>query len=199
MLAGEKQAWDILGRLSPEDVCIRAQVAFDSSSGLYVLKSFLQDILVSPKDREMFGRSAGADLLLSKLGYFSRLPILWYLINAKNIPLSGEIRRPSDLGSGQIYLQGSHVLPLDRIAQKYGSDIPGFLNRGRELGGETLDYGDASLRLFPFPRVPVAILLWGNDDEFASHSTLLFDSTCEIHLPADILWATAMLSISVML
>ena len=199
MLAGETQAWDILAGLSPEDVCTRAQVTFDGSSRRYTLRSFRQDIFVSPEERGIAGCSPVADLLLNKLGHFSRLPILWYLINAKDIPLSGELRRPSDLSGGQIYLQGSHVLPLDGIAQRYGSDISGFLSRGRELGGESLSYGDASIRLFPFPRVPVTVVLWKGDDEFASRCTLLLDSTCEVHLPADVLWETTMLSVLVML
>ena len=96
-------------------------------------------------------------------------------------------------------MKGTHVLPLDRIAKKYGSDIPAFLKRSRPFGGEELNYGDASLRFFPFPRVPVIIILWGNDGEFSSRSSLLLDSTCEVHLPLDIVWSTAMMSLVLML
>lgn len=199
MLTGENRAWNLLSGLDPEDVCSRAGAVFDKLSGLYILKSFLQDIFISPRNREMFGHSPLSDLLLNRLGRFSRLPILWYLINAKDIPLSGELRRPADMSGGQIYLKGSHVLPLNRIAEKYGTNVEGFLQRGRELGAEPLGYGDASLRLFPFPRVAAVILLWKNDDEFSSRADLLFDSTCELQLPADIIWATAMMSILTML
>ena len=61
------------------------------------------------------------------------------------------------------------------------------------------DYGDASLRLFPFPRVSVTIIVWKGDKEFASRADLLLDSTCELHLPVDIVWSTAMMSVLVML
>lgn len=197
--AGEEQAWGILAGLSPEDVCRRAKVVFDRLSGLYILRSFHQDISISPQNEEISGNSPVGEFLLSELGYYSRLSILWYLIRAKDVPLSGELIKPYSMTGGQIYLKGAHMLPLDRIAEKYGSDIQGFLRRGKELGSEPLDYADASLQLFPFPRLPVTVLLWENDEEFPSRSDLLFDSTCEAQLPADITWSTAMMSVLIML
>ena len=106
---------------------------------------------------------------------------------------------PSNASDILIFLKGSHMLPLDRIVERYGSDVQGFLMRGREFGGVQLNYGDASFRFFPFPRVPVVLLLWKKDDEFPARADLLFDSTCTIHLPPDIIWSTAMLSILAML
>ena len=199
MPAGEQRAWGILAGLDPHDVCVRADAAFDSSSGLYILRSFSQDIFVSPGDKTIFGHTPPADMLLNKLNRYSRLPILWYLIGAQNVPLSGELIKPNSLSGGQIYEKGTHVLPLGRIAEEYGSDVPEFLSRGLELGGEPLRYGDASVQLFPFPRVAVTLLLWRGDGEFPSRTDLLLDSTCELHLPADIIWSTAMMCALVML
>ncbi|MFC1964891.1 DUF3786 domain-containing protein [Chloroflexota bacterium] len=125
--------------------------------------------------------------------------ILWYLINAKDKPISGRLVRPADLIGGQIYLNGSHALPLNEIAEKYGCDIPGFFKKGRQLGGEELNHGDACLRLLPFPKVPVLILLWKGNVEFHSRCSLLFGSICGVHLPADIIWSTAMMSVAIML
>lgn len=199
MLNGEQQAWEILSGLDPEHVCVRAQVAFDDLSGVYILKSFYQDIVITPKDKEIFGNSPASDFLLQKLGNYSRLSVLWYLISARDTSLSGILVKPADMPGGQIYLKGSHVLPLDRVAEKYGSDTPGFLKKGSQLGAEQLKYGDASLRLHPFPRVPVSMLLWENDEEFPARCELLLDSTCKLQLPVDIIWSTAMMCILMML
>lgn len=199
MPAGEEQAWNTLSQLTPKDVCIRANVVFDELSGNYVLKSFLQDIVISVNDKDMFCSSPTGDFILNEISRFSRLSILWYLINAKDVPLSNKLVRPADLTGGLIYLKGAHTLPLNQIADKYGSDIIGFYRKGKQLGGEELDYGDASLRLLPFPRIPVSILLWKGDVEFPTHCSLLFDSTCEVHLAADVIWSTAMMSVLIML
>ncbi len=199
MSTGEKQAWEILSGLDPKDVCIGAKVAFDDLSSVYILKSFLQDIFIAPKDKKIFGNSLVSDLLLNKLGNYSRLSVLWYLISAKVIPLSGVLIKPADMAEGQMYLKGSHVLPLDKVADKYGSDIQAFLKKGNELGSERLNFGDASIRLYPFPRVPVSIILWENNEEFPARCSLLLDSTCKLQLPADIIWSTAMMSILITL
>ena len=196
---GESKAWELLGGLNPEDVCSRAKVSYDRSLNTYTLKSFGQDIIVSMADKVMRSDSQESDLILNQLGDYSKLSILWYLVNAKDILPTQELIRPENLKGGNIYSKGTHVLPLDRITDKYGSDTEGFVQRGRVIGSEVLDYGDVSLRLFPFPRVPVTIILWKGDEEFSPRSDLLLDSTCEQHLPVDVLWSTAMMSVLVML
>ena len=196
---GEWKAWEILEGLDPENVCRNAKVTYDSSLNIYTLNSFGQDIIVSTAGKTIDSDSQKSDLLLNKFGDYSRLSILWYLVNAKDIAFTHKLVRPEDLKGGNIYSKGTHVLPLDRISDKNGSDTEGFLKRGMEIGGEILNYGDASLRLFPLPRVPVTIIVWKGDEEFSPRSDLLFDSTCEHHLPVDIIWSTAMMSVLVML
>ena len=196
---GESKAWEVLEDIDPENVCNRAKVTYDSSSNTYTLNSFGQDVIVSMTGKSIYSDSQVSDLLLNKLGVYSRLSILWYLVNAKNIALTHKLVRPEDLKGGNIYSKGTHVLPLDRITDKYGSDTEGFLKRGMEIGSEVLDFGDASLRLFPLPRVPVTIIIWKGDEEFSPRSDLLLDATCELHLPVDIIWSTAMMSVLVML
>ena len=199
MLTGEEQAWETLLCLESEGVCKRAKVAFDKESTSYILSSFSQDILVSSQVKEICGSSALSVFLLKDLAYYSRLSILWYLIGAKDIPLSGELIKPYNIAGGQIFTSGSHKLPLDKISQKYGCDPEGFLKRGKRLGGEKVGYADTSLQIFPFPRIPVTLLLWVKDDEFEAGCELLLDSTCEAHLPVDILWATIMMTLLIML
>ena len=173
MLSGEAWAWDALAGLDPEDICNRAELSFDRESGLCILKSFSQDIFISLKNKRMFGSSPISDFLLNKLGRYSRLSVLYYLIGARNIPLSGKLVKPDDMSE--------------------------FLKRGMELGGDSLSYGDASLRLFPFPRIPVVLITCKGDDEFHPCANLLFDATCEAHLTPDVIWSTAMMSVLIML
>jgi hypothetical protein len=199
MASGIESAWSALAKLSSEEVCRNADAQSVPDGDGYLLSCFGQEVLIRPTRREITADSPVASALLGKLRYFSELAILCYLAGARDIPRSGKLIRPSDLKAGQIFATGSHVLPLDKLAQKYGNDITGFLERGRELGGEDAGLGDASLRLLPFPRVPVVLVLWRECEEFRARADLLFDSTCERHLPQDIIWATAMLSVLIMM
>ncbi len=198
MQPGEKEAWKTLAELDPLEVCERTHAVFDHERGVYLLKMFSQTAVISPSEKSVSGDTPQDGLLLDRLEDYAPPSTMGYLIHAKDIPLTGRLIKPSAMKGGQIYLTGSHVLPLHKITEKYGGDGDGFLARARELGGEEIPAADASVRLFPFPRIAVAFLLWLEDEEFAARSDLLMDSTCELQLPPDILWMTAMMSVSAM-
>ena len=199
MSSGEEKAWKILKDLKPECVCRNAMVSFDDASGIYLLRSFGMDLSVDPENKNIYSEAPYSDLLLNRLGYFSRLSIPIYLTSAMDIPLTGRLVQPGNVKGGNIFFRGTHVLPLDKLALKYGNDKAGFVKRGKDLGGMQMNYGDASVKLFPFPRLPVVIILWEEDDEFPPRTDILFDSTCEFHLALDILWSTAMESLLIMM
>jgi len=199
MLTGEEKAWESLRKLSPDEVCARTDSAFDTTSGLYTIRSFGKDILISPLEKRIFSHSPGSDMLLQRLGYFFTFSALCYLTLAKDTLVTGRLIKPANMKSGQLFFRGSHVLPLDKLAQKFGNELDVFLKKGGELCGERLNYGDASLRLLPLPRVPVVLILWKEDDEFPPRAELLLDSSVEIQLPIDVVWSIAMLSLLVML
>ena len=73
------------------------------------------------------------------------------------------------------------------------------LAAGAALGGTAVAYGNAAMQLSPLPKVPVTILLWTEDDEFPARADLLFDATCTAHLPLDILWSVALISVQTLL
>ena len=198
-LDGMARAWGILASLGPEDVCRRTKADFDELAGHYILPVFNEKVYVSFKERRVWGDSTAADFILNELSHYSLLSILWYLIQAKDMPLSANLVSPREVNGGLIFARGSHMLPLDKLVEKYGSAVEGLVRKGVSLGGEPLNYGDAAVRFFPFPRVPVVLLIWKPDEEFPARADILFDATCSEHLPPDIIWSTAMMSILVML
>ncbi|TSA45328.1 MAG: DUF3786 domain-containing protein [Deltaproteobacteria bacterium] len=196
---GEETAWDILSDLDAKDVATNAKASFNSYDSTYALTCFGQDISVSLKDRTFFSKSRLGTLLLTSLGDYSRLSILRYLIHAMDQPLSGQLVRPSDLPGGDIFTKGTHILPLDKAAAYFSDHCNEFWIAGKGLGGTQQDYGDMSLNILPFPRVPLTLILWLGDEEFPSTASLLFDSSCVSYLPPDIIWATSMMAVEIML
>lgn len=196
---GEERIWQMLAELTPSRVCHNAKAHYNEASGHYVLPLFNAEISISLNDKSIQGHSRTADMLLNELSRYSRLASLSYISGAKDIPLSGNLINPRQLKGGQMFVQGSHMLPLDRIVVRYSHDAKAFIQRGISLGGEELAYEDISLRLSPFPRVPVTFIIWKGNEEFPGRAEILFDVTCSEHLSTDILWATAMMSIMMML
>jgi len=200
---GEERAWQELCGLPQAQVCKEAGVSYDQKRAAYVLHSFGMDFLVNPCKMliSCVEDSPRASLFLNKLQALFTMAVLWYMSSAKDIPLTGRLVRPIDLKGGHRFSTGTHLLPLDAIVDKYSTNREGFLNRALQYGGtEIKGYGDAYVRLYPLPRVPVDMILWLRDEEFPPKVDLLLDPTCEIHLRlSDVLWAVCMLCCVVML
>jgi hypothetical protein len=193
--AGENKAWELLASGDPDLVCARAGVDFDPCDGAYRVPSFGLTFTVNPAERLIINREPQGEAFLKRYAYFFRLSVLWYLVKAAPARPSGNLVKPAGLPGGEIFFKGSHVLPLDALAAKYATRPEAFLAAGAALGGTPAAYGAAAVVLSPLPKVPTTVLLWTEDDEFPARADLLFDATCSQHLPLDILWSVAMMSI----
>lgn len=112
-----------------------------------------------------------------------------YLKNVDGVyPLGGDIVGVADLKQGSFFT-GPHELRTASLLNRFGDDPEGFLKTGRALDGHQLDMADATVRLLPFPRLPLYYLLWSGDEEFQPRLQVLFDRTIEFFLPADAIWA----------
>ncbi len=194
---GEAKAWEFLEKAEPSSVCRNALAVYDKKENCYILRSFDYDFFISPLKRSIACNSSEGEILINRYGYFFIHSCLWYL--SRDIPLTERLIRPSDIKDGESFFRGSHLLPLAKLADKYGYSKDAFLNNAIKFGSKLQNFGDASIRLFPMPRIPVTIILWLKDEEFPARADLLFDSSCEIHLPVDILWSIAMFSILILL
>jgi hypothetical protein len=193
---GEEKAWGLVCGLPRAEVCRATGATFDERAGAYRLHCYGRDFHVNPCDMLIASADGRGDLFLGKLKDFFRLAVLWYMTNAKEIPPTGRLLKPTDVKGGHRFTVGTHVLPLEAIAQRFRRDREGFLRLGRAFGAEELpQMADAALRFFPLPRVPVTVLLWLEDEEFPPRVDLFFDSTCEFQLAlSDVIWAVAMMT-----
>lgn len=196
--AGEEKAWDILSLMNPEEICKNALVSFDASRNLYTVKSFGTDFHVLPTQRKVLSTSPIGSMLLDIKEFFFELSIVWYLVSAKNASLTGKWVKPVDVKGGQIFFMGTHKLPLDKLADRYGHDKKGFMAKATNFGGSVCSYADACAILYPFPKIPVKLLLWLEDDEFPPRVDLMLDSSCDIHLPTDVIWSVTNMAVLIM-
>lgn len=95
---GEERAWDRLLNLDPADVCKRAGALYDGDTASYLLQSLGFDFSISPLKREIKNVSEKGEILVKRLSYFFNPSVLSYLLNAKEIPLSGRLIKPEISG-----------------------------------------------------------------------------------------------------
>lgn len=112
-----------------------------------------------------------------------------YLAKCRSLPLSGRWVSEKDLSCSEFF-RGIHQLRTEPVLSRYGHDPENFIEAGERFGGvRTQDSGDAALRFWVFPAIPLKLILWCGDDELEPALTVMFDQSIDELLPADGIWA----------
>lgn len=198
---GINKAWDALAERVLEDIADSADVSYSEKLRSLVVTVLALRFAVNIPERTVRGLDERSATVLAESTYFVELSILWYLAYARDIAETGRLVRPEDTKDGSTFFtQGTHRLPLDELARLYDNDSDGFLTAASSLGAVNASFGDVAVVLRPLPRIPVTVILWHSDDEFPARADLLFDSSCQFHVrQVDVLWAAAMLTLSLLM
>jgi hypothetical protein len=122
--------------------------------------------------------------------YFHLIAI-HYLLGAKVIDCANEWISEKDVAGGATFFRGPHRIPTDLIADRFNNNIEAFKVRCNRFGGRSIRMADAAYEFTIVPRVPVAVLYWCGDDDFAAESKILYDRTITAHLASDMIYALA--------
>lgn len=156
-----EEFWQELSGLPPAEVTRRTGAAW--AEGAYRL-SFLNRVIeidLTKRTIQMEGfesRDPGFRLCLTSLLYLSR-------VNPASL---GPLVSPLELTGGSAFFmeRGPHALPHAPLEERFGSDLPGFLNAGELLAAEPRAAGDATLAFQVYPGLTVEVILWLADEEF---------------------------------
>ena len=118
--------------------------------------------------------------------------LLHYLLGTKHIPPEKKRVSEKELKGGEMFFRGPHALSTQGIIKRFGNNPEGFLAAGLKLKGEKIGLGDVAIELMAAPRVPVAYVLWVEDEEFPASISILFDPTLQAFFPLDIIYGLTM-------
>ena len=169
-------------------MCRRSLAVYDKDRGVYSVIALGAEYLVDPAAHDIRPVSLTAGDVSVDLG----LLILFYLLEAKDVPLSGRWVSEFDLKGGSMFFRGPHAFPVHEIASRFGHDLEGFKKTCVSLCGEPLKLGDAAFKIQVLPRIPAAAVLWYADEEFEASAKLLMDATIEQHLPLDVIFGMSL-------
>ena len=173
--------------LEPSDVCRRTLAEFDSGREVYRLTAFGSLYEIDPVNKEI--RQVGKSNLPITIEL--ELLLIFYLLEAKDIPLSGKWVNEFSLRGGALFFRGPHAIRNQALAGLYGYDINEFKQACTKLCGQSVQMGDVAYRFQILPRIPVLVVLWFGDEEFEPAAKLLMDATLDQHLPLDVIYAMA--------
>ncbi len=177
---GENELWEKLSLIDKNDVCKKADVNYIYHEEAYEIK-ILNCTYKLSLDKKT----------IPEMHPHLRFITLLYLVEAKDISPTGKWIALHEIKGGQFFFRGGHELPLNKIANKFGKDIELFNNKGISLGGQKYNFGDASICLYPFPKIPLIYILWKENDEFPANISILFDETAEKQMLLEGLWGIA--------
>ena len=111
-----------------------------------------------------------------------KILLLHYLIQAKGTPLANKSIAYKELPEGVSYFRTFHKRAIKPLIDHFGQEPEKLLNAAREMGGVKADYGDVSVTINAFKKVPITFVLWKGDEEFPSDGSILFDATVSDYL-----------------
>jgi hypothetical protein len=114
-----------------------------------------------------------------------KILILHYFTRARGTPLTNKIITYKELHEGINYYPTFFKRAIEPVVKNFKDEPQRLLEIASILGGRKVDYGDTAVRIDAFPRVPITIVLWLGDKEFAPDGNIMFDSTIPDYLPTE--------------
>ncbi|MBC8470275.1 MAG: DUF3786 domain-containing protein [Planctomycetes bacterium] len=189
--------WEQLEKLDGTETAQRAKCQYFDSSVHYTITLLNTEYAVNLSDRNIF--SIRSDSTQKEAQFLEQLCILAYLINARDLPLANKLVTGNTLPGGQFFFRGQHSLPTEKLEEAFGDNPEVLHQASAQLNADYCEFGDASISLYMLPRLPLAIVIWGRDEEFEARASILFDQTAASQLPLDALLAAVNLTVGTLL
>jgi len=178
-----QQAREALGKQDPQITGWRSGADYfpdDSGGGRWVLRFAGEDYHISYPEGEVRHAATGQEPSIPE-----QILVLHYLVTADGNPMASRWIAFRELPEGLAYDAAFQGRSARRLAEVFGSDVEAFVAAARELGGERLDFGDASFLFRIFPRLWLAVVLYVADEEFGASASILFDGAADHYLPTE--------------
>jgi hypothetical protein len=126
---------------------------------------------------------------------WEKILILHYFGTADGTAMAKDHISFKEVREAMLYLPNFEKRAAAPLLGRFGANPEQILEPAQELGGWKEDMGDFAVTIPVFPRVPVTLVFWKQDEEFEARLTILFDRTVIRYLPTeDIVLSTQMMA-----
>ncbi len=169
-----------LAKINIADQCLRSGAECQPDGTIllkylnetYKLDGATADVRLEPSIREVSLRD--------------KILVLHYFSQAKGTLLTGKQITYRDLPGGLVYYPTFIKRTIKPLADAFGKqDAQVTVNAGKIFAARQGGFGDASLIIEAFPKVPITIVLWVGDDELTPELNILFDSSISDYLESE--------------
>jgi len=111
--------------------------------------------------------------------------ILHYFTSAKGTPATGRLITFRELPEGKVYSPTFSKRTIKPLLDNFGKEPRRLVEISQRMGGYKADYGDTAVTINAFSRVPITIVLWQGDGEFAPQGNIVFDANISDYLSTE--------------
>ena len=177
--------WPALREQDPAELASRCWVE-SQKDGSFRFSFLDRECRVDPRSETIFiARNSG----FREASFMEALAVLSYLAKGSPATPNGNLVTEKDLRGGALFFQGPHALLKKPVVKRFQSQPGDMVKAGEALGGVAVNYGDAAVKLRPFPKIPVIYVLHRGDEEFDAKLVIIFDETIQNHMALDVIWA----------
>lgn len=114
-----------------------------------------------------------------------KILVLHYFLQAKDIALTNDLISFKELPEGSGYFPTFYARAIKPLVKQFGKEPQKLLEVAKNFGGRPASYGDVSVTINGFPKIPVTLVLWRGDAEFPPEGNILLDSSISHYLPTE--------------
>ena len=114
-----------------------------------------------------------------------RILTLHYLQGSGNAQLANRLVTFREFEGGAQYYSAFKSRSIDVLVRTFGQKTEVLRQIGDAILAEPMHMGDASFKMYFFPKMPVVVAIWLGDDEVPSSANVLFDANAGKILPTE--------------
>jgi len=122
--------------------------------------------------------------------------ILHYLANANESQPTGKTISYRQLPGGNVHYPAFRARVTEDIGTVFHHHPSQLVAAAELIGGRKQEYGDASVMIPVFPKLPVTVIVWRGDDEVRGSANVLFDESAPRFLSTEDLAAVGTFLVS---
>ena len=165
-----------------EQQCLKsgARCQVMDSKKVIIIQYLNQSYLVTVPEIEISLTDSGDEVPIR-----DKVLILHYLTSAKGTLATNKLITFKELPGGANYFPAFYKRAIKPLLDYFGKEPHLLVAAAEKLGGHKADYGDVAVTISAFSRVPITIVLWQGDEEFAPQGSIIFDATVSDYLSTE--------------
>ena len=165
-----------------EQQCLKsgARCQVMDSKKVIIIQYLNQSYLVTVPEIEISLTDSGDEVPIR-----DKVLILHYLTSAKGTLATNKLITFKELPGGANYFPAFYKRAIKPLLDYFGKEPHLLVAAAEKLGGHKADYGDVAVTINAFSRVPITIVLWQGDEEFAPQGSIIFDATVSDYLSTE--------------